>query len=300
MQLKYKYKLSYFFVASLAKIISIFPLKFNVRAAQAFSKVFYRVLSSRRKVAIDNIRSAFPDYPEDKINQIAYKSFENIAVTFIEMLYLPNMSKEEVMNHVKYEKPELLLELYNQNKGLLLLSAHYGNWEFMAYSGKYHLGIDMLIPVKLLKNWFVDKYINNIRTSNGNRVINMDKSAMEIIKQLRNHKAVALLVDQSAHQNLDVFVQMFGRPTLTYKAPAELALKYNIPMTFNVPERQPDGTYLVKSQEIKYEDLKFDKNGIHELTQRHTKALEKQLTENPYQWAWMHKRWKHTPADEAN
>ncbi len=300
MKLKYKYSVSYFIVLCISSIMKLFSLKINIKISLFILKCCYPLLKNRIIIANDNLSKAFPNLSSEKISEITYNSFKNLAITFTELLFTPNIKKDDFKNYIKFDKPELLTKLYNQKKGLILLSAHYGNWEFMALAGKELLGLDMLIPVKLLKNWYIDNFINKIRTAGGNKVVNMDKSAIEMIKQIKNGKAIALLADQSAHENTDIFVKLFNRPTLTYKAPAELALKYNIPLVFNFAERQEDGKYIIKSEEIKYDDLNFSKESVFILTQRYSDALEQQLIKNPDQWMWMHKRWKHQPKNEEN
>lgn len=273
----------------------LFPIKFNIAISKCIVKLLYPLIKSRRRVAKENLRIAFPDKSDAELNRLVYASFENLIITFTEIFNISNMSEKQIKEYVQFENGEMLQKLYDDGRGLILLSAHYGNWEFMAMAGAYHLNLDMLIPVKLLKNWFVDRIINKNRTACGNKVINMDKAAFEMLKQLKSGKAIALLADQSAHENSDIYVSMFGKPTLTYKAPAELALKYNIPLTFNYCERQGDGKYIIKSELVKSEDLEFTKEGVAELTQRHSNMLEAVLRRNPAQWVWAHKRWKHSP-----
>lgn len=273
----------------------LFPIKFNIAISKCIVKLLYPLIKSRRRVAKENLRIAFPDKSDAELNRLVYASFENLIITFTEIFNISNMSEKQIKEYVQFENGEMLQKLYDDGRGLILLSAHYGNWEFMAMAGAYHLNLDMLIPVKLLKNWFVDRIINKNRTACGNKVINMDKAAFEMLKQLKSGKAIALLADQSAHENSDIYVSMFGKPTLTYKAPAELALKYNIPLTFNYCERQRDGKYIIKSELVKSEDLEFTKEGVAELTQRHSNMLEAVLRRNPAQWVWAHKRWKHSP-----
>lgn len=276
----------------------LFPIKFNIAISKCIVKLLYPLIKSRRRVAKENLRIAFPDKSDAELNRLVYASFENLIITFTEIFNISNMSEKQIKEYVQFENGEMLQKLYDDGRGLILLSAHYGNWEFMAMAGAYHLNLDMLIPVKLLKNWFVDRIINKNRTACGNKVINMDKAAFEMLKQLKSGKAIALLADQSAHENSDIYVSMFGKPTLTYKAPAELALKYNIPLTFNYCERQRDGKYIIKSELVKSEDLEFTKEGVAELTQRHSNMLEALLKRNPAQWVWAHKRWKHSPKNE--
>lgn len=298
MKLSHKYYISYSFLRVYIAMAGLFPIKFNIAISKCIVKLLYPLIKSRRRVAKENLRIAFPDKSDAELNRLVYASFENLIITFTEIFNISNMSEKQIKEYVQFENGEMLQKLYDDGRGLILLSAHYGNWEFMAMAGAYHLNLDMLIPVKLLKNWFVDRIINKNRTACGNKVINMDKAAFEMLKQLKSGKAIALLADQSAHENSDIYVSMFGKPTLTYKAPAELALKYNIPLTFNYCERQGDGKYIIKSELVKSEDLEFTKEGVAELTQRHSNMLEAVLRRNPAQWVWAHKRWKHSPKNE--
>ena len=123
----------------------------------------------------------------------------------------------------------------------------------------------------------------------------MFNAARDIINTIQSKGAVAMLVDQSASPTKDVFVDFFGRPAVTYEAPASLALKFKIPIIYGFSVRQEDGTYLVEINELKYDDLKADKDGIKELTKRHVTALENAIRENPDHWVWLHKRWKYDP-----
>lgn len=298
MKLSTKYYISYSFLRVYIFIAGLLPIGMNIAISKCLLKLAYPFLKSRRRVANENLRIAFTNKSNKEIDSLVYASFENLIITFTEIFNISNMSEKKIKEYVEFENGELLRRLYDEGKGLILLSAHYGNWEFMAMAGAYHLKFDMLIPVKLLKNWFVDRIINKNRTACGNKVINMDKAALEMLKQLKKGKAIALLADQSAHENSDIFVKLFNKPTLTYKAPAELALKYKIPLTFNYCERQGNGKYIIKSELVKSDDLEFNKEGVAELTQRHSNMLEKLLIENPAQWVWAHKRWKHSPKVE--
>lgn len=179
------------------------------------------------------------------------------------------------------------------NKGLLLLSAHFGNWEFTGISIGLYLGKEVLIPVKTQKNPYINDLINSFRTKWGNRIVPMDKSAIQFVKQIRSGGIIGLLADQSATKDKDIYVSFFGREAATYEAPAELALKFKIPIIVGLAIRQEDGRYIVKSEKIDMDDLEYNKDGVAELTKRHVKILESVIREHPELWLWQHRRWKH-------
>jgi len=291
---KVNYIISYIFVLIVAKLSCIVSDKFRTRLAIIFSDLLFKLNNNRKKVTIANLKQAFPDYSDKEISRIACEAYRNLAITFIELFAIPSMSREALRKKVRFEDPQTLIDIHSKGKGIIFLSAHYGNWELMAYSGREWLGFDMLIPVKILKNYYVDRFTNKIRTGNGNQVVNMDHAAWKIIKTLKSGGALALLGDQAANESTDIFVKFFGKPALTYEAPAELALKFGIPLVECFPERQLDGNYIIRQNIIDYSDLEYSKQNVKILTQRHVNVLEDQLRRKPEQWAWMHKRWKHS------
>lgn len=204
------------------------------------------------------------------------------------------MNPIEISNYIKYDNIELIDELLKKGKGLLLLSGHYGNWEYLAFSAGTLTGKPLNIVVKPQKNKKLDRILNTYRTKNGNKIIPMNKAAIEIVRIIKNKGMVALLADQAASKEKDIFVNFFGRPAVTYESPAKLALKFDIPIIIGFAERQDNYKYKVHLQEIKYDDLKNEENAIELLTQRHVALLEEQIRKNPSQWAWQHNRWKYS------
>jgi KDO2-lipid IV(A) lauroyltransferase len=123
----------------------------------------------------------------------------------------------------------------------------------------------------------------------------MYNAARTIVSELRKGNMIALLADQSATKDKDLFVDFFGRPAATYESPAAMALRLNAPIVMGFAVRQKDGTYTVRLREIPFDDIKDREDAVSILTERHVKELENQIRLVPGLWAWQHKRWKHTP-----
>lgn len=260
---------------------------------------FMMTLGSKRKaVTLDNIQNAFPEKDPDWHKKVCRESYRNLGITFCELFSLYLLTEDKLKEKFKYENLELIEEVYSRGKGVLFLSGHFCNWEYLAYSVGLFTNIPVLIIVKPQRNKVLDAKINKARTKAGNRVISMYKAARDIITELREGNAVALLADQSATMDKDVFVDFFGRQAATYEAPANLALRFKVPIVMGFNYRQKDGTYTAKVVEIKHDDLESNKEGIKELTRRHVKMLEEEIRLHPGFWVWQHKRWKHAPPEE--
>ena len=291
-------KLSQYFnaylIISLGFITNNFSSGLRVSTGKLIGNILVILSKKRRGITFDNISKAYPELNKNEINIILKNSYQNLGITLIELLYIKKLSNEELKNNIEYENIELIEELLSRGKGLLLLSGHYGNWEYLAYSAGIFTGKQLNVIVKNQKNKILNKILNQYRSKSGNNLIPMNKAALEIIRVIKNKGMVALLADQAASKTKDIFVDFFGRPAITYEAPAKLALKFDIPIIMGFAERQGNNKYKVKLHEIKYDDLKNNENAVELLTQRHVKILEDQIKLNPNQWAWQHNRWKHS------
>lgn len=255
------------------------------------------ILSNKKRFAVtlENLKYAFPEKPDLWRHEVARKAYRNLGLTFAEIAAFPRISDTEVRSMIEYENIHILNEKLSENKGLILLSGHFGNWELLAYSAGLLAQIPITIVVKPQRSMPVDALLNTNRIRSGNRIVPFDKAARTVIAALRNGEAVALLADQAADADRDVFVDFFGRPAATYEAPATLALRTGSPVVIGFAVRQTSGKYRVKLEEVFHGDLPNSKDGIIELTRRHTAILERAVREHPDLWAWQHKRWKYNP-----
>ncbi len=289
----------YFLINSILLLLAFISKLLSVKSRTQFG-IFIgktlRILSKRReKITIENISKAFPQLDENGVKKICKESYHNLGITLIELLTIPYLTENEIKNYIKYDNIELINEAYNRNKGLIVLSGHFGNWELTAYSLGVYFQMPVSIIVKPQKNYISDRYLNKFRSMSGNKMIPMGNAARQIIKAIKDKETIAMLVDQSADKDKDIFVDFFGRPAITYEAPAMIALKYKCPIIIGFSHRQNDGTYIVNTKEIDYSDLDDSKESIIELTKRHVEILEDNIRKNPGHWAWQHKRWKHEP-----
>lgn len=291
-------KLVYIIILFLKFISDSLSIKSRTKFGKLVGRAFMFLSKKRKNITLDNIKQAFPDKDRKQIENICLKSYENLGITFIELLHLEKLKENEAKKYCKFENLEIIEEYNKKGRGLILLSAHFGNWEYMAYSAGLFSGLPLNLVVKPQKNKIADKKLNSFRTKSNNNIINMYEAARQIYATLKKGNILALMVDQSATKNKDAFVEFFGRPTSVYLAPAKLALKNNTPILFGLSKRLSDGTYSILIEEIRTDDLENNHKGILELTKRHVKYLEKKIRNKPEQWAWQHNRWKHKP-DEA-
>ncbi len=255
--------------------------------------LFYYLIPIRKETVISNLKIAFPDYSQKEIKKIAFGAYKSFAITLIEILCFPSLSGEKAAGLVEFKNLELVKKRHAEKKGVIILSAHFGNWELEGAAFHYLTGISMAGVAKHQRNPYVTKWLEDARTKLGNKVIYMGVSVRQIYSELKSGGIVALVADQRADQD-SIRVDFFGRSTTVYTGPAVMALKLKAPMIMIVPVRQKDYKYVVNPVEISFENLpESEEDKIVEISRRHTKILEGIIREHPEQWLWMHKRWKY-------
>jgi len=278
----------------LQHIILALPLLWAQRVGAFIGIAAYHGISSRRRVALENLEHAFPEKTVDEREMIARGAFRNYGIAMMEFLSFPKLDEQKLRTLVRVKNMSLMTEGHARGKGMVMLSGHFGNWELIAFAVASLARIPFTIIVQTQSNHSVDHAINRLRCLRGNRVVPMGMSVREILKTLRSGGIVAIAPDQSGPLE-GVFIDFFGRIVATHQGPAAFSLRTGAPVQMGFIIRQPDGTYDVTLEEIPTADLSGDGDAnILELTQRHTALLERYIRQYPDHWLWMHRRWKHT------
>lgn len=273
-------------------IIPLFPLKFVQFAARVKGKVFYYILPIRKKTAVSNLKLAFPGKSRKEINDIVKLCYVNEITVIFEFFYLKKLSIKRLGGFLKVENIELIVEKLKQGKGLIFISGHFGNWELTAFGVPKLLNKSLSVVVKEQTNKKVNKGINGIRTSGGNKMIDMRNSIREILTALKNNEMVAMLGDQAAPKE-NVKVNFFVKEVPTFEGTAKIAIKTGAAVLFGVSTRNDDGTYSLKFHEIdtsKYKET--TEENVKALTQEHVNLLLEYIKLRPDHWLWFHRRFK--------
>jgi len=277
-------------------ILRLFPLRAVQRFGGTAGEFVGVKLGYRRAIALENLRNAFPEESTEKLKRIMRGAFRSVGTALFEFVYFPRLTSAGINEIIDIANPDLIREAHARGKGIILLTAHYGNWELLAQSIPARMGIPVHVIVKPQANEMIDGKINGWRTMFGNIVVPMESSVRELLKALRENKAVGLVADQAAAKE-SIVVRFFGRDVPTFEGPAMFSLKTGAPLLLGFAVRQPGGRYLAEFHEVPSSDLAaYTPENVLELTKRHVALTETAIRARPEQWMWMHKRWKHVPS----
>ena len=288
-----KNTLEFILFISLSYFIRLCGLNSARKLSYPFAYLFFYFIPIRKNVVIENLSKAFPELASNEINRIAFNCYKNFIISLIEIMYMRGMDKEEIINILPAGNADLIKRKYEEGKGVILLSAHFGNWELIAASVSARINIPLHIVVKPQRNPYVNEWMNKVRTKWNNKIIPLGVSIRQVYKEIKNKNLVAMAVDQRGPYE-GIRLKFFGINTAVYSGPAILAIKTGAPIIYGLTIRQPDYSYKVVLEEIDLSGLpETEEEKILEISRRHTSFLEKYIKQHPEQWFWMHKRWKY-------
>ncbi len=278
-------------LGALGLVLRLLPRGMVAVAGKLFGRVMM-LQRRRRRITESNVYHAFPESSKEWQGAVVHGSYENLGITLAELLVVPSLTSHSLMRLVSLSGLEEVKARAENGKGSILVSGHFGNWEYMAMAAGVHLGVPLTIVTHPQRNERVNETLNSYRAKFGNILVPMHDAARTLIRTVRNGGVAAFLVDQHAVPERDPWITFFGRTTPTYAAPAALALRLGVPMYFGVAIRHDDGTYHVNVQPVPMDGLDASEASVVELTRRHVMMLENAIREHPHLWSWQHRRWR--------
>jgi len=216
----------------------------------------------------------------------------------LEFLYLPKMNNDTINNIIDVVNPDIVKDACSKNKGTIYVSMHYSNWELLAFAFPVLFNTKANILTKIQASKGLNEIINSYRELSGNEMTEIGFSLKKIFEKLKKNEIIGILTDQSAHPDYSAYIRFFGKNVPAFSGPAKFVLRQKAELISGCLSRNKDYTYTLKFDNIEYDDLKeYNNDNIVELTQRIQTKVEKIIREDPAQWLWFHKRFKHMKND---
>src|SRR5574340_439216 len=270
------------------------PAALAGRMARGYASMLDRALPRLRRTALCNLQFALPDLDEAGRGRIAGEVFDSIARVLLAFAKFPRICRQNVAEWVRCEGLEHYTEAKRRGKGVLVATAHLGNWELSAYAHAL-LTEPMHVLVRPLDNPYIDRMVERRRTLSGNRVISKKDSARAILSALRRNEAVGILIDQNASPDNGVFVDFFGVQACAGAGFARLAAHSGATVIPGFATWCPEERRYV----LRFYDPVPMCGDTATDTAAVQRAVEAAIRREPGQWLWIHRRWKTRPSGEA-
>jgi len=258
-----------------------------------------KLLRGRDRLAMRNLRGAFPERDERELRRILDDSWRHFGREMLLYLKVQSMSLQEVAARCPYVNDQILQEGRARGKGTLLLSGHFGGWEIAHLALMAHVD-NVRTVVRPLDNELLEADLARIRAKSGAKVVDRRKAARFLLKSLAENAVVVLLQDQAVQPREGVLVPFLGRPAWTTDAPAKMAARHGSTIVFAFCIPDGSGHRLEFEEPIRVDQLSEDERDPVALTRRINDIISRRIAARPELWLWMHDRWKGTGEGEAN
>jgi KDO2-lipid IV(A) lauroyltransferase len=285
----------------LVEALGRLPLPLLRRFGDVIGTAAYRLAPQMRRRVLRNLFIALGrESSEGQLRSIALASMRHFAKGVMEFAALRALSREELDNLVRVEGFENAERAAAKGAGVIVATAHLGNWEVCA-SKVARLtvgGPPLTVVVRGTHDAKVTRAIVRIRTGIGLNLVSLGTSYRSLRQRLRRGEVVILLVDQGVSKH-GIFVEFFGTFASAHRGAVALAMDTGAPIICAFCRREPDDTHTLTL----YPPLELRITGDRERdllrnTSMLAKIVEKQIRQRPDQWWWFHRRWKHRPAWE--
>jgi KDO2-lipid IV(A) lauroyltransferase len=291
--------LAYAVLRIVLMFVYMFDVETNLKTACLLGRVLWRSYHRGRQRALDNLRASFPDKTKEWIHQTGRRSFEHVAMLAMDVILTPRVvKKHNWRQYSRYRNAERTKWLMKEGRGLLMVGAHYGNFEIVGYlMGLF--GFNVYSIARPLDNKYINEYLYGIRQQAGQKIIDK-KGAAELMKKITTEGATLCFVaDQDAGRK-GIFVDFFGRKASTYKSIGLLAITNDIPIVVGYSRRIENRFFfeLGVTRIILPAEWADKDDPLLWVTQEYTRAIEQFVREDPTQYWWLHRRWKHQPREQ--
>lgn len=294
-------QIGFFLLYGLLYPLGLLPLHVLYALARILIEMPLRLVGYRRTVIITNLSRSFPEkhYNEvHKLQKAAYRHIGRLAAETIRLISAPLRSRRKWF---RFPESPFLNECYAQNRSVILVMGHYGNWEYSQLGGcppstsfgSYPL-TNVSITYKRQHSAVSDKLMYKLRTRNkkGFKVIESQSFAKYMFAHRHIASLYCLIADQCPLPGTRYTATFLGQPTLMIEGPEVLARKFKCGVAYAAMEPDGDGKYVVKIIPICAQPSELADGDI---TRRFAQILEEDIRRNPEQWLWSHKRWKRRP-----
>lgn len=301
--------LAYLGLRVVSAIFHIFPIDLNLRTARRLGDVVWWIINNEPSVLkgvlgrkhkqriMDNLHLALGDrYSQEQLEQIGRQSCRHLVMFTIEFLFTPRLiTLSSWSKYIELKNFSQALRVLLRDKGVILLTGHYGNWELLGYT-LATLGFDIVAVMRPLDNRYLNRYLLEMRERKGLSLLYKKGASGRMEDVLDQGSALTFIADQDAGRK-GIFVDFFGTKASTYRSIALLAMRKKVPIVVGCARRKSDRfEYEIDVQDIIGPDDWSDREDqVLYITERFTAALEKMILVDPGQYLWLHRRWKSKP-----
>ena len=285
-------KIGFYIALPLLYFISILPFSLFYFLSDLLYLLIYKVVGYRRKVVYENLKNSFPEKSQKELKEIEKKFFQYLCDLVLETLKTLTISKKEALRRCAFNENAIAIfkQLNDEKKSCILVMGHFGNWEWAGSSFSLLNSQQLYVIYHPLSNKYFDKLMYNMRSRFGTKLYAMKDTMREMIRNRHEINATAFIADQTPSPEGAYWTTFLNQDTPVFWGTEKIAQKLNYPVLYATVNRKKRGYYEVNVEYLVKNPKDTNEGEISEL---HTRKLEKDIMAQPEIWLWSHRRWKY-------
>lgn len=283
--------MQYWILKLISRILCLLPYRLLLKLGSFLGRIYYIAARPQRERALTQIQERLNQSPAEATMTIR-RLFSNLAQTFLEVLYMPRLNKNNISDYVTIENRHYLDAAVAEGKGVAILAAHLGNWEWLGAALALN-GYPVASIIKMQRNDQHSQLINEYRRQAGIELFAKGSSdVISAVKALKRGCVLGFFSDQNAGKT-GITLDFFGKPSSTHSGISVFAAKLGCPVVPVFIVRTPEGGHRILVQPPHY----FEHSGqpaedITAFTAQMSQIIENVIRQYPEQWLWFHRRWR--------
>ncbi|MEO8674378.1 MAG: lysophospholipid acyltransferase family protein [Casimicrobiaceae bacterium] len=258
----------------------------------------YYILRWRRKLAADNIARSFPEKSEAERAAILKASYRNLADLISEIIWSYGATPAQLRERVEVLNPEVVLDRTRAGQSILLMTAHYCNWEWQVLAGNMWLDEPMFPVYKPQRFAAMDTFLREARGRFGGTPIPHTKLTRELLRRRSETHVYAMVADQTPpHNDPKYWTTFLHQDTAFFVGADAIARILQATVVFVEMQRVRRGYYTMKVSVIA--EPPYERGASTAIVERYARALESEIRSNPANWLWIHRKWKYPKPTDA-
>ncbi|MDH7912824.1 lysophospholipid acyltransferase family protein [Winogradskyella sp. SYSU M77433] len=284
--------IAYILIYPILWLISILPFRLLYGLSDVLWLFLYKIFGYRKSTVKENLRLVFPEKSEKEISKITSQFYHHLCDMILEAVKSMTISEKELRKRYKFTNIELINNLEEKQRSIILMCGHYGSWEWIFIMQKY-INYKGYAIYKRLANKHFDKLVKRIRAKFDTHLITT-KETFNILSECKKRGELTIngfASDQSPKATKAFHWNEFmGIKVPMYTGAETLAKKLDMAVVFFGVKRIKRGYY-----ETSFKTITENPNDYkdYEITDMFFRLVEEQILEAPQYYLWTHKRWKH-------
>ena len=276
----------------LLRLLTRIPLRLLYPWGTLIYFVAYRVLRWRRAEVERDVANAFPEKSAAERDAIVQRSYRNLADVLVEAFWGFGASAAALKRRVTIDNPDIVERCAEAGQSVVLLTAHYGNWEWLLLAAGVHFGVTIDVVYQPQRVASIDQFLRNARSRFGSRLVARKDFIYDLLSRAGKVRAYALIADQTPKHKSDPrhWTRFLNQDTAFFIGAGKIAKFLDAKVLYVKMRRLRRGHYAVHLSVIAeppYEDVEDV-----QIVERYARDLENDIRESPADWLWLQKKWK--------